>query len=214
MTTFATTLKPVSAPISYAAASKQLLRNSLLDGLRDLLTARDWSKVTMTDVAKHAGVSRQTVYNEFSSRNGLAQAYALRLVDEFTGEIGVAVAERPGDLDGALAEGFGRFFIAAASDPMIASLLGGAGNADLHRLITTDAAPLITAAKLRLVDVVTSSWIGLSAERAEPLAAAIARMAFSYVAMPPEVSAAEVADNLAALFAPAIREAIREATVA
>lgn len=197
----------MSAPASYAQASKQLLRNSLLDALRDLLTERDWSKVTMADVARQTGVSRQTVYNEFGSRHGLAQSYALRLVDEFTGQIGSAVAGNVGDLDRALVDGFDGFFASAAADPMIASLLSGEANADLHRLITTDAAPLITAAKARLCDIVVGSWIGLPPDKAEPIAGAVARMALSYVAMPPEVPAPQVAANLAALFAPAIREA-------
>lgn len=201
------TLRRVSGPTTYAQASKQLLRNSLLDGLRDLLTQRDWSKVTMADVARQTGVSRQTVYNEFGSRHGLAQSYALRLVDEFTGLIGLAIDELSGDLDGALTSGFERFFAAAGADPMIASLLSGETNPDLHKLITTEAAPLIAAAKERLAEIVTGSWIGLPRERADRIAGAVARMALSYVAMPPEVSADEVAANLAALFAPAIREA-------
>ena len=200
----------MSAPgPTYAQASKALLRNSLLDGLRDLLTGRDWSKVTMAAVARHAGVSRQTVYNEFGSRNGLAQAYALRLVADYTGEIERSVIEAPDDLDGALTAGFARFFEGAAADPMIASLLSGEANPDLHRLITTDAAPLIAATKERLTQIVTESWIALPSEKADRIAGAVARMALSYVAMPPEVPIPEVAANLAALFAPAIREAQR-----
>ncbi|MFT3660820.1 MAG: TetR family transcriptional regulator [Gordonia sp. (in: high G+C Gram-positive bacteria)] len=190
----------------YAQASKLLLRNTLLDGLRELLTLRDWSKVTMADVAKHAGLSRQTVYNEFGSRHGLAQAYALRLVEVYTAEIGAAVDAHENDLDRALVDGFVRFFTGAATDPMIASLLSGEANPDLHRLITTDAAPLIAAAKTRLTEVVEGSWIAVPADKAERIAGAIARMALSYVAMPPEVPAEEVAANLAAIFGPAIRE--------
>ncbi len=198
----------MSAPITYADASKRLLRNSLLDGVRDLLTQRDWSKVTMAEVARHAGLSRQTVYNEFGSRHGLAQAYALRLVEEYTAEIGAAVDESEGDLDAALTNGFVRFFAGAATDPMIASLLNGDANPDLHRLITTEAAPLIAAAKARLTQIVESSWIAVPAGKADRIAGAIARMALSYVAMPPEVPAPEVAANLTAIFGPAIREAI------
>lgn len=201
-----TTLDRVTAP-TYAQASKSLLRNALLDGLRELLTQRDWSKVTMAAVARQTGVSRQTVYNEFGSRHGLAQSYAMRLVDEFTDHIGSAVADNADDLDRALVDGFDRFFASAAADPMIGSLLSGEGNSDLHRLITTDAAPLIAAAKARLCDIVVGSWIALPPDAAEPIAGAVARMALSYVAMPPEVPGQQVAANLAALFAPAIREA-------
>src|SRR5690349_24634269 len=49
--------------------------------MRELLLTRDWSSITLSDVAKAAGISRQTIYNEFGSRQGLAQGYALRLAD-------------------------------------------------------------------------------------------------------------------------------------
>jgi len=55
-----------------------LLRDSILDGMRDLLLTRDWSAITLADVARAAGISRQTIYNEFGSRQGLALGYAMR----------------------------------------------------------------------------------------------------------------------------------------
>ena len=76
---------------TYAQASRSLLRNSLLDGLRGLLLERDWSAVRMSDVAAAAGVSRQTVYNEFGTRYGLAQAYAQRLAAQLAAIVGAAV---------------------------------------------------------------------------------------------------------------------------
>ncbi|MFT3716625.1 MAG: TetR family transcriptional regulator [Gordonia sp. (in: high G+C Gram-positive bacteria)] len=204
-----TTLGGVSTPQTYAQASRGLLRTTLLDGLRDLLTERDWSKVTMADVARHVGVSRQTVYNEFGSRHGLAQAYALRLVDRYTGEIADAVDAMPGDIDGALTTGITRFLVAAAADPMIASLVGGGPNPDLHRLVTTEAAPLIAAAKARLSAILRESWVNADADSADRIGGAVARMALSYVAMPPEVPVDQVAANLTSIFGPAVREATR-----
>lgn len=54
--------------IPYAEASRALLRDSVLDAMRDLLLTRDWSAITLSDVARAAGISRQTIYNEFGSR--------------------------------------------------------------------------------------------------------------------------------------------------
>ncbi|MEJ9076949.1 TetR/AcrR family transcriptional regulator [Gordonia malaquae] len=197
---------PTSDRPTYAAASKLLLRTSLLDGLRELMTIKDWSQVTMSDVAKHAGVSRQTVYNEFSSRNGLAQAYALRLVEEFTTEIGLAVEESPDDLDQAFTIGFARFFGSAAADPMIQSLLSGEAKPDLLKLITTDSAPLIESASARLDVLLRESWLAVPADSSGRIARMITRLALSYVAMPPE-SDFDVAADLAAIMAPAIERA-------
>ncbi|MGB3698310.1 MAG: TetR family transcriptional regulator [Gordonia sp. (in: high G+C Gram-positive bacteria)] len=197
-----------SAPTSFAAASKQLLRTTLLDGLRNLLREKDWARVTMADVARQAGVSRQTVYNEFSSRAGLSQAYALRLADEFTGEIAAAIEVNEGDVPGALRSGFTRFFASAADDPLIQSLLSGEAKPDLLGLITTDSAPIIEAASARLQAVLVESWIAIDDDAAGAIARMIARMALSYVSMPPGPDAdADVADDLASVLAPAIMAA-------
>ena len=49
--------------VPYAEASRVLLRHSILDGMRELLLAKDWSSITLSDVARAAGISRQTIYN-------------------------------------------------------------------------------------------------------------------------------------------------------
>lgn len=199
---------PIRDRPPYASASKQLLRNSLLDGLRELLVEKDWARVTMSDVAGFAGVSRQTVYNEFSSRSGLAQAYALRLVDQFTEEIAAAVESTRDDVEGAFTVGFARFFASAADDPMIVSLLSGEAKPDLLKLITTDSGPLIEAATAKLDTLLQQSWIAMRAADSGRIARTITRMALSYVAMPPEADF-DVAADLACVMAPAITQARR-----
>ncbi|WOC12466.1 hypothetical protein MP11Mi_15540 [Gordonia sp. MP11Mi] len=167
---------------------------------------KDWAQVTMNDVARFAGVSRQTVYNEFSSRNGLAQAYALRLVDEFTAEISAAVKAIPDDVETAFTVGFAGFFASAGQDPMIASLLSGDAKPDLLKLITTDSAPLIESASANLDALLQGSWIAMPADASGRIARMITRMALSYVSMPPEADF-DVAADLAAVMTPAIAAA-------
>src|SRR5690606_30639590 len=77
--------------VPYPEASRVLLRNSVLDAMRELLRERDWGKITVADVAGQAGISRQTLYNEFTSRTGLLQAYAVRLADELVEHVRKAV---------------------------------------------------------------------------------------------------------------------------
>jgi len=43
--------------VPYAEASRALLRDSILDGMRDLLLSRDWSAITLADVARAAGLT-------------------------------------------------------------------------------------------------------------------------------------------------------------
>lgn len=192
-----------AAPVPYALASKQLLRNSLLDGMRELLRGRDWSAVTMADVAAASGVSRQTVYNEFASRQGLAEAYALRLTDRFVDQVSDAILAHEGQAKIALAEGFSGFFATAADDPLIQSLLTGQAKPDLLRLITTDAEPLISTASARIVDLLQTSWVRADEATSVRIARAIVRMALSYVSMPPETDR-DVAVDLAEIFGPVV----------
>jgi AcrR family transcriptional regulator len=169
--------------------------------MRELLLARDWSAVTLSDVAGAAGISRQTIYNEFGSRQGLAQGYALRLADRLVDTVHAAVNANVGNVHTAFLEGFRSFLAESAADPLVMSLLTGVAKPDLLQLITTDSGPLITRASDRLAAAFTQTWMHTGDEDAGVLARAIVRLCLSYVSMPPE-AAHDVAADLARLIAP------------
>lgn len=206
-----TTLAAVNSPrrtaqrIPYAEASRVLLRDSILDGMRELLLGRDWSAITLSHVAKAAGISRQTIYNEFGSRQGLAQAYAMRLADRLVDQIDIAIEANVGHVHAAFLQGFGDFFAESAADPLVISLLTGEAKPDLLQLITTDSGPIITHCSHRLTAIFVDSWVKVSDQDAGVLARAIVRLAMSYVSMPPEadhLTADAVARDLAKLMTP------------
>ncbi len=187
--------------IPYAEASRVLLRDSILNGMRELLLTRDWSAITLSDVAGAAGISRQTIYNEFGSRQGLAQGYALRLADRLVDQISDAIEDNVDDIQAAFLRGFTDFFAESAADPLVISLLSGSTKPDLLQLITTDSGPIISRCSARLTEAFTDSWAGASEEDAGVLARAIVRLAMSYVSMPPEADH-NVAHDLARLMSP------------
>ncbi|CAN5556055.1 TetR family transcriptional regulator [soil metagenome] len=187
--------------VPYAEASRVLLRDLVLDAMRDLLLSKDWSSITLSDVAKVAGISRQTIYNEFGSRQGLAQGYALRLADRLVDAVEDAIENNVGDISAAFLEGFRAFFLESASDPLVISLLTGVAKPDLLQIITTDSAPIISRSSARLTESFMHSWVQASEEDAGVLARAIVRLAMSYVSMPPEADH-DVAADLARLMTP------------
>lgn len=67
-------------------------RESLLDAAYTALVRRAWSAVRMVDVAAVAGVSRQTLYNEFGSKEGLARALVRREADGYLAGVDRALA--------------------------------------------------------------------------------------------------------------------------
>lgn len=187
--------------IPYAEASRALLRDSVLDAMRDLLLTRDWSAITLSDVARAAGISRQTIYNEFGSRQGLAQGYALRLADRLVDAVHSALDANVGNIYQSFLQGFRTFFTETAADPLVISLLTGVAKPDLLQLITTDSAPIITRASARLATAFTQTWVATSDDDANVLSRAIVRLCLSYVSMPPEADH-DVAADLARLMTP------------
>lgn len=188
--------------VPYAEASRALLRDSVLDAMRELLASRDWSAITLADVARAAGVSRQTIYNEFGSRQGLAQGYAMRLADRLAGAVEDAIYANVGNVYEAFLQGFRAFFADSAADPLVISLLTGVAKPDLLQIITTDSGPIITHCSARLTSSFMHSWVSASEEDAGMIARAIVRLALSYVSMPPEADH-DVAADLARLMTPA-----------
>ena len=184
-----------------SAPSRQLLRDTVLDAMRARLLDRDWSAVTLADIAATAGVSRQSIYNEFGSRRGLAQGYAMRLADRLVDNVSEAIEGNVGDPHGAFLSGFRAFFAESAADPLVISLLSGAAKPDLLAIITTDSAPIITRCSARLAAAFTASWVHAPDADAGILARAVVRLAISYVSMPPE-SDHDVAADLARLMTP------------
>ena len=160
--------------VPYAEASRALLRDSVLDAMRELLLSRDWSAITLADVARAAGISRQTIYNEFGSRQGLAHGYALRLADRLVNAVEDAIYSNVGDVYAAFLQGFRAFFSESAADPLVISLLSGVAKPDLLQIITTDSAPIITRASARLTSAFIQSWVATSDEDAGVLARAAA----------------------------------------
>lgn len=177
------------------------LRDAVLDAMREELLTRDWPAIRLSDVARTAGVSRQSIYNEFGSRQGLAQGYALRLADRLVDAVGGAIDGSGGDVHAAFLTGFRAFFADSAADPLVVSLLSGSAKPDLLQIITTDSGPIITHCSRRLAEAFLATWVHADAEDAGVLARAIVRLALSYVSMPPEADH-DVAADLARLMTP------------
>ena len=169
--------------------------------MREELLTKDWSAITLADVARTAGVSRQTIYNEFGSRQGLAQGYALRLADRLVDDVSRAIDAHVGEIHAAFLDGFRAFFSASAADPLVISLLSGDAKPDLLAIITTDSGPIITHCSDRLTAVLSDSWLQAGQADVGVLARAIVRLAMSYVSMPPEADH-DVAADLARLMTP------------
>jgi AcrR family transcriptional regulator len=191
----------------YAVAARELLRSRLLEAVAALLRERDWADVTMAQIAREAGVSRQTVYNEFGSRAVLAQAYVLWEADRFLATVDAAVRSHLDDPVRAVSAAFATFLAAAHDHPLVRALVTAGGAHELLPLITTQGQPLHDRATTALALSFTEHWPQVGRADAHLLADAVVRLAISHAAMPAG-SSQMTARSLGRLLGPFVERAV------
>ncbi|MBK3542273.1 MULTISPECIES: TetR/AcrR family transcriptional regulator [unclassified Streptomyces] len=97
-------------------------RQALLDAALRALAGRPWRAVRMVDVATLAGVSRQTLYNEFGTKGGLAGALLRGAADGYLAGVDRALTAPAPDRPAAVALWTLR---AARQDVLVRALLTG-----------------------------------------------------------------------------------------
>jgi AcrR family transcriptional regulator len=196
--------------VPYAVAARELLRSSLLDAAARELAARPWAEVTMSHIARAAGVSRQTLYNEFGSRAEFAQALVLREAGRFIEAVEGAVAANAEDPRLALRATFELFLTVAAENPLVSAIVSGEGADELIALFTTRGETLVQMASARLTGVLLESWPMVDEHEAELIGEALVRLAISYAALPGG-SAGETAGAVAELLGPYVERLVAAA---
>lgn len=189
---------------NYREAARDLLRESLLEAAGELMREAPWSEISMAAIATQAGVSRQTLYNEFGSRDAFAQTYALRVADRFLADVLDAFSVHRDDPHKALRHGFEVFLTLAAEDPMVRHIIVRDPGADeLLALFTTRGGPVVEMATVRIRGRMLELWPEADPGDAGVLAEGLVRMGISHVGLPTR-SARQSADDVAALLTPYI----------
>ncbi|MGY3516122.1 TetR family transcriptional regulator [Micromonospora sp. PTRAS2] len=188
-------------------AARQRLRDSIVDAARAQTIAGGWDGVRMGGVAAAAGVSRQTVYNEFGTKAGLAEALARREVDRFVTDVRARLDEHGDDLRAAAYAAIAHTLAAAADNPLIKAILTSArgGSDELLPYLTTRAELVLTESTAVLLE-----WAAGHLPVADPAALAFAadtvvRLVVSHIVLPrsPVEQTADALATLATrLFAP------------
>jgi AcrR family transcriptional regulator len=186
---------PTSPPRSLRDRTRGLVREEALERAAELLVAGGWRGLRLQDVADGIGVSRQTLYNEFASKQGLAAALVLRRTEEFLAGLDAAL-DGEDDLYRAWSESVRTTLDTVARDPLLRVLLTGQGAEDLLPLLTTEAEPLVAAARDRAAAFLQRRRPDLDARTATTAAEIAARLTISHVVLPLHPPG-DVADQIA-----------------
>lgn len=198
-------------PRRFVDASRLLLRTTVFGALDDLAADRPWAAITMAEIARAAGVSRQTLYNEFGTRDELAQAYVLWASEQFLDEIERVVGARPDDLGGALEDAFRVFLELAAEHPLVRALEAATGAEGLHALVASSAGlPILLTSTDRLTEFVLGNWPELPVTETRLVCELLVRLAISHATVPtvPPAVAAEQVSTVLGPFLVEVRAAL------
>jgi AcrR family transcriptional regulator len=158
-------------------------REALLDAAYEAALAGEWSATRMVDVAAAAGVSRQTLYYEFGSKDALAQALALREAERWMVGADAAIVGHEGSPEEAVAEATRWTLEEAERNPLLKAVLtddvGG-----LLPFLTTRAEQLQRAAREHLEQHLAEHWPAFPADRRHLVADTVTRLTFSHLLLP------------------------------
>jgi AcrR family transcriptional regulator len=164
----------------------------------------------MADIATGAGVSRQTLYNEFGNRNEFGFAFVIHEAERFMDGVEKAVREHFDEPRAAVLAALEYFLGVAGDDPLIKILLSDDGTGGMLPFVTTQGLPIVQWAASRLTTVIEEGWPEAPEGDVKVLTESLVRLAISYVTTPGE-AVEDAARNVAELMGPFIDEALGSA---
>jgi AcrR family transcriptional regulator len=184
--------------LSFRESTRVQLRDRLLDAAQTITVESGWAAVTMAKIADAAGVSRQTVYNEFGNKADLAEELVNRELGRFLEVVRSRLLANDEVVAGVTDACEGALSMAGSSPLLKAALdLAQSSTNELLPLLTTESQALIDTAVLTVEMVINDHYgeIGLGARELHLAADAIVRLVLSHI-MRPSGSPADAAAQI------------------
>lgn len=178
-----------------AATGRDSTRDAILDATMQIASEVGLARLSVEDVAERAGLSRQTLYRYFGSRDGLLSAAILREEHAFIARIVDAVGDEP-DLHLALRAAVVTALVAAREHPLLDRLLATEPEGLLPILLSGDG-PVIPAARPAITEMLAVRLPGRRPAEVAAVADICTRLIVSYALNPPDDDPAVVAELLA-----------------
>lgn len=178
-------------------------RERVLDAAERHAIAVGLGRLRIGRIAAEAGVSRQTVHNDFGDKWGVAQALAVRIACQVMDAVDDELP-RHESVSEAVAETMARILRMAEEHPFIRLAITGSKGDEALPLITTAAAPVIELARSRLVDVARGHWPDIDPEDIDLASDIAVRVTISHIVCrtePAEDSARKLAVMIDAFIA-------------
>lgn len=176
---------------------------AILDAALEVLGRVGIAKLALEEVATEAGVSRQTVYRHFGSRDGLLSAVIVREEEELLGLVDEAT-DGVDDVEEAVRVGLAAALHGAQQHPLLQRLLTSEPEA-LLPFLTLGSGPVLSIIGPAIAAVVQRRAPHLTDADLEFLGDAIGRVVVSYAVSPRE-DIDDTASRLAAMVVAHVRQ--------
>lgn len=196
---------------TFAVRTRERLREEILAAASDEVVARGWRGLRMQAVADTVGVSRQTIYNEFTNKQGLARALVLALASAVTGDFN-RIVEQSATVHAAFFDTVRHGLRYAEQNEVFRTVMTPDGGDTFLPLYTSDSGPLITLCATVAVTAFSQRWPSLDPERLRIAMEATTRHVLSHIVLP-LYPVEQVAEEAASLFSSYLTEGARPASV-
>jgi AcrR family transcriptional regulator len=174
------------------------VRERLLDAAQVVIETSGWSAVTMAGIAGDAQVSRQTVYNEFGTKHGLAEQLALRELQRFLDVVRQRM-EAATDLVDGIRSACEGVLVMGEESLLVRTIVGAAPgdhDSDLLQILTTDSGQIVEAAVVVVQQAITDLYPATPLTAAELVVAveSVVRLVLSAITRPSKPPAEAAAD--------------------
>ncbi|MFB7517318.1 TetR family transcriptional regulator [Streptomyces sp. NPDC056144] len=178
---------------------RTLLRERLLDAAYEAVAERGFDKLRMAHLASAVGVSRQTLYSEFASKEAVGEALFQRELERCLVGIQEGLDAHRDDLRAAVEAAVGFTLRLAGRNPLIRSMLTSTGEEGLLPYLTTRSAAAFATATAMADAYVTEVWPDVDPVARDLAVDAAVRLTASHIVQSttsPEESARRIADTV------------------
>lgn len=184
------------------------VRVRLLDAAHDLIESEGWSAVTMAGIAVGAGVSRQTVYNEFGTKHGLAEQLALRELQRFLDVVRQQMASQD-ELVASIRAACDGVLKMAEESLLVRTIVGAAPadqDTDFLKIMTTESGEIVEASVAVVRESINELYpdTPLTPDELTVAVELVVRLVLSAITRPSKAPS-EAADDIAWLIGHALR---------
>ncbi|MEO5876864.1 MAG: TetR family transcriptional regulator [Streptosporangiaceae bacterium] len=165
------------------------VRERLLDAAFELVEKNGWNRLRVAHVAAAAGVSRQSAYNEFGSKDSLGEALVFREFERHLLGLQECLLDQQDDVESAVGAAVLYTFRQAAASALLTGILtsarnGWGGSEDLVELVRRRSEPLLPYAVQAVADLVARNRPDLEQRYVALAIDTVVRVTIGYIVTP------------------------------